>query len=396
MSGSVLHLVRKFLPLTYSFVRNQIDSHIAYRPYIVFKEFVSGGPHAKFLTTKYPFWNLETTNSHCESFLYQMFRYVTRSDLAVIRRIIHGRNIDVLHFHFGTDAGMYYRVMKEAHIPCVVSFYGYDCSSFPHRMFGYGTRFLQRRVFPYATRILAMTEDMKRDLLKIGCPENKIAVHYYGTDVPRFVVGDRQYVEKETVQILILCSLSPQKGHAFLLQSIAGLVRSGVKNLHLRIVGEGMLEESLKRSVVDEGLDEYVTFVGCLDYASPEMLTELRCADVFVHPSVTHKGIKEGIPGAVVEAMSAGLPVISTYHAGIASVMEDGTTGLLVREWDVGGLSKAIERLMSSRELREQLGTQASVHALKNLDLKAKERELEALYDDLRESRQLRDRERER
>jgi len=129
---------------------------------------------------------------------------------------------------------------------------------------------------------------------------------------------------------------------------------------------------------------DYVSYKGKITYASQEHLKILNDADVFIHPSVTAgNGDKEGIPGAIVEAMSAGLPVISTYHAGIPYIIEHNKTGLLVKEWDIKALTEAIICLAERVELRKKLGLAAQKYALENLDLLQKEKELETIYNNL-------------
>ena len=105
---------------------------------------------------------------------------------------------------------------------------------------------------------------------------------------------------------------------------------------------------------------------------------------MFIHPSVTdRKGYKEGIPGAIVEAMAAGLPVISTYHAGIPYIIKNHETGLLIREWDYEDLVKSILELTENLQLRKTLGQNGQDYALKYLNLSIKESELEKIYDNL-------------
>ena len=110
------------------------------------------------------------------------------------------------------------------------------------------------------------------------------------------------------------------------------------------------------------------------------MLTILNEADICVHPSVTHKTTKEGIPGSVIEAMANGLPIISTYHAGISYAIETEKTGILVKEWDINELAHSILRLIESVELREKIGSAAQIHAINDLNLLKKESELEEIY----------------
>ena len=382
MKLKVLHFSRKFLPFTYSFVKNQIENHITYEPAVVFKELVSPEIHACDLLNKYHCYDLGAKNNLWRTLLYKYIRRITRQDLQQIEKIIELEQVKILHFHFGTDAGMYYKIFQRTNLPSVVSFYGYDCSSFPHSLFGYGKYYLQKRVFSKATRILAMSQDMKKDLINLGCPEEKITVHYYGTDVKRFYIS-REYGQKEKVELLILSSLYQYKGHHFLLEAIRLLCKEGKRNFHLTIAGKGILEDELKEMVSLFELNEYVSFYGYVKYGSPEMIALLEKADVFIHPSVTHKTVKEGIPGAIIEAMSSGLPVISTYHAGIPYVIESGESGLLVNEWDINQLSSAIFQLIDSVSLREKYGKKGQQYALSHLDVFEKEKELETIYNSL-------------
>ena len=72
--------------------------------------------------------------------------------------------------------------------------------------------------------------------------------------------------------------------------------------------------------------------------------------------------------------------MISTFHAGIPYVIEDRKTGLLVKEWDVGGLTEAILEMAASDNLRESLGAAAQKYALADLDLAKNEHKLENIY----------------
>jgi colanic acid/amylovoran biosynthesis glycosyltransferase len=154
------------------------------------------------------------------------------------------------------------------------------------------------------------------------------------------------------------------------------------KRIKLRIVGQGYLELDLKGYVDKNELHEHVDFIGSLKHLSREFLDEFNNADVFIHPSVISRtNEKEGIPGAIVEAMASGLPVLSTFHAGIPYVIRNGETGLLVNEWDTDRLAECIIKLAGNAKLREKIGLQAQRYAVENLDLKQKQIELENIYD---------------
>ena len=386
MMKKVLHLIRKNTQLKASFIGNQIANHIDFQPYVVFRENRNGaldGGFAAFDLDEVAYLDLSQSATSYEDLLFKTTKTLSKRQVRSIIDFIENHQIDRLHFHYGTDCGAFFPLLKYLDLPSVVSFYGYDCSSFPSFMLGYGSRYLKNRVFDRVTSVLAMSPDMKQDLMKAGCPEEKIVVHYYGTDTRRFYM-DRSYEAKETVTLLILATLVPQKGHLFLLRSVKQLIDSGVVNFKLRIVGAGELEEELHSFVLRHNLGNYVSFTGAIKYASEEMMSEYSNADIFVHPSVVApNGDKEGIPGTIIEAMSAGLPVISTYNSGIPYVIEHDKTGLLVEEHDIKALSKSIENLITDPALRKKIGLAGQKHACENLDLHTKELELEKTYENL-------------
>ena len=82
--------------------------------------------------------------------------------------------------------------------------------------------------------------------------------------------------------------------------------------------------------------------------------------------------------------MAAGLPVITTRHAGIPYVVQDGVSGLLVAENSIDELKTAILHLASDAEKRQSLGLAASAFALEHLDVRKKEVDLETLYDEIK------------
>ncbi len=373
----VLHFVRKNSQLKASFVKNQILMHSEYTPLIVFrkkeKKQLDGG-FTEFNLTNFNYLNLNDNEKWFEKFLFQTIKILSQLQLIKVLRFISDNQIDICHFHYGTDCGVFFPLPKKLKVPSVVSFYGYDSSSFPKYLFGYGRLFLKNRVFKRVTAILAMSPDMEDDLINAGCPKEKIIVHYYGTDCSIFY-QKRNYSYKAKIKILFLACLVPQKGHLFLLKSLEQLVHNGVVNFELRIVGSGELEAQLIHFVKSSTIHNHVSFHGAIRYASPQMMAEYQNADIFVHPSViAPNGDKEGIPGTIVEAMSAGLPVISTYHAGIPYIIENEKTGLLVKEWDIDELATSIARLIESRDLREKLGKAGQNYAVANLDIHEKEK----------------------
>jgi glycosyltransferase involved in cell wall biosynthesis len=81
--------------------------------------------------------------------------------------------------------------------------------------------------------------------------------------------------------------------------------------------------------------------------------------------------------------MSAAIPVITTYHAGIPFIIEHNVTGILVKEHDVKSLTEELITLIQNVETRRNIGLAGQQYALENLDLFKKEIELENIYTEL-------------
>lgn len=383
MKRRVLHFVRKKSQLKASFIQNQIVNHIDFEPVVIFRQgdikSTYGGGFAEEIISDIKVIDLGDDETLFEKNLFRFCKQLSFRQCKKLRGLVQQIQPDILHFHYGTDAGIYLKALKGISIPTVVSFYGYECSGFPKRFFGFGKQYLKTLVYNHADLVLAMSPDMRNDIKKTGCSINKILVHYHGAYVQKFCQSPMVRQGSEC-RFLIISGLEPQKGHAFLLKAFKNAFEIN-QNISLTIVGNGQLQQKIRHLIFESNLSQAVQFPGAVKYGSVEHRYYLRSHDVFVHPSVTDvNGDKEGIPGAIVEAMAAQLPVISTYHAGIPYAVESEKTGILVKEWDIGQLTQSILRMAESKDLRENLGKAGQNYVMENLDLMKKEKRLERIY----------------
>jgi colanic acid/amylovoran biosynthesis glycosyltransferase len=204
-------------------------------------------------------------------------------------------------------------------------------------------------VFEHADLLLPVSERWRRQLLDWGGPESRTLVQRIGIDLAAVQPAARP-VDSD-LRLLSVARLVEKKG----LESAVRAVASLGCDVHYDIVGDGPLAPRL-RAVVDElGIGDRVHLLGAQPPAEVRRL--LARADVFLAPSVTAgDGDQEGIPVAIMEAMAAGLPVVSTHHSGIPELVEDGVTGLLVAERDVDGLAVALDDLSLDRQRRDRMG----------------------------------------
>ncbi len=148
--------------------------------------------------------------------------------------------------------------------------------------------------------------------------------------------------------ILYVGRLRTRKAVAVLLAAMKVLHDRGVA-AKLVVAGDGEQGEALALKRAELALETHVELLGAVDRS--ELGGLYRDAGIFCLPSTY-----EGFPLAILEAMDAGLPVVSTRVAGIPEAVEEGVTGMLVDAEDVGGLADALERLLADPELRRRMG----------------------------------------
>ena len=131
------------------------------------------------------------------------------------------------------------------------------------------------------------------------------------------------------------------------------------------------------------GIADRVSFPGALRHAeAPPLFAQARG---FVQHSVTPSyGDAEGTPVAILEAGAAGLPVVSTRHAGITDAVLDGQTGLLVEERDVVGMKNCMRRLVEDEGLCRTMGEAARAHIRTHYSLRRHIECLQELIDTAR------------
>lgn len=118
--------------------------------------------------------------------------------------------------------------------------------------------------------------------------------------------------------------------------------------MRLLIGGNGEVEEARVRAT-ELGLLDSVEFLGWIDGERKSRL--LSVADIFVLPSYY-----EGLPISLLEAMSWGIPIISTTVGGIPELVRDGTSGILIEPGDVHALAHALSTLAADGALRDRMG----------------------------------------
>lgn len=368
----ILHLERKFTAKTETFIVNQINTITKFDVII-----------STIKSLKNLYCEKTIVTPSIKDYLSQQTKVLFPYTANNLTKELSQYEFSLIHTHYISDALFFHSLTKKYRIPKVCSAYGYDVSRFPKSFFGL-SKYLLKSVFKEYDIFLAMSEDMKNDLIDLGCPPAKILIHYHGINTDRFIFESRDYRNnKANFNLLTVGTLNEKKAHYLVIEALYLLkTKFSITNINYNIVGTGNKVESLKNLVKQRGLEEMVIFHGHVPYE--ENVKFYNEADIFALTSITSAdNDKEGIPGVIVEAMANGLPIISSFHAGIPSVITSYQEGILVEENNIIGIAEALKILIENESLREKLGKKAKLKALDELNFNAKTQQLELIYENL-------------
>jgi colanic acid/amylovoran biosynthesis glycosyltransferase len=303
--------------------------------------------------------------------------YGTRSVLSQLRygtdapvrlgnvRAFSQQNIeaDVIHAHFGTTGNAYLPAVELTQLPLVVSFYGYDVSSIPRT-----NPTVYDDLFERADAITCLSEDMRSDIRALGVSKHKIRRIPLCIDTETFRHTGASKDTDEPVRVLTVARHVEKKGLEYALKAIAKLEFD--QELRYAIAGDGPLRPELERLIQTLDIEETVDLLG---WQTQEEIAQLLAdSHLFVLPSITATdGDKEGTPTVLLEAQAAGLPVISTTHAGIPEIVSNGETGILVPEKDVTALADALKTLITQPKKWHAMGREGRRYVEKNHSIDA-------------------------
>lgn len=284
--------------------------------------------------------------------------------------------IGILHCHFG-PMGIIGAHLKRAGLveKLVVTFHGYDLS----RVLSDKLSNPYEAVFEEADLILPVSNRWHGVLTRLGAPSDRMRVHRVGIDVSKFVYKIRNG-SQGALRILTTARFTEKKGIRYAVEAIA---KAKAMNPKLRVqydvIGEGELFDDIKELIAFLGLTSSITLHGAKSHA--EVRDFLDETDVFMLPSVTASdGDQEGIPVALMEAMAAGIPVITTKHSGIPELVEDGVSGYLSPEKDSDKLAESIIKLADCPGGWFKLGAAGRAKVESEFNLEVQNNKLVDLY----------------
>jgi colanic acid/amylovoran biosynthesis glycosyltransferase len=278
--------------------------------------------------------------------------------------------VDCVLAEYGLSACETLNVVKFLNIPLIVHFFGFD-ATVKSILEQYRTKY--QEVFSYATSIVVVSEKMKYDLINLGCPPGKITLTYCGPD-ESFFKAKPHFQQR---QFLSIGRFVDKKAPYF---TIAAFKQVALRfpDARLIMIGDGILLNTCKNLSKLWSIEQNIDFMGVK--TPTEIFNLFQDSLAFVQHSITaDNGDSEGTPVAILDAQAAGLPVISTYHAGIKDVIVNNETGLLVEERDVDGMAKNMLRILEEKGLAAKFGVAGRHRVKERFSMEIHLRTLESL-----------------
>lgn len=298
--------------------------------------------------------------------------------LSALRHLVRRQGIQIVHSHeYKTDVLAWLLAGRERVIP-LATVHGWTGHSRRERWLYYP---LDKRVLARFPRLIAVSDEIRRELLRRGARPERVTTILNGIDPSAFhrdparspAVRSALGLAPGDVVLGSVGRLEPQKRFDRLLEVFAALRRTR-PGLRLVLVGEGSARGELEAAARRLGIEQDCHFLG----HRSDVADLHHALDLFVQSSDY-----EGTPNVVLEAMALETPLVATAAGGTAELIEDGVHGLIVPTGNAERLRAAIERALDDREETARRAAAARARVEGPLSFQARMRAVEAVYEEL-------------
>lgn len=292
-----------------------------------------------------------------------------------IHKLIRSCSIKIVRTH-QYHANLYGRLAAfSAKVPCVVASV--------HNIYTIDKKFHRRLINRYLAgvtdKIITVSKAVKNDVLEYdGIPEDKIMVIYNGIEMERFSdikssVREELGLSNEIPVIGTVGRLTPQKGIKYLIEATSKLTQT-FPRIVLLIAGDGPLREDLENYAKILNMGGNVIFLG----TRRDIPAVLSAMDIFILPSMW-----EGMSNALIEAMAAAKPVISTNIAPNREIVDSEKVGILIPPKNSDEIVRAIKFLLKNKEMLKRLGEAAKIKIISDFNIDKTVKTYESLFEDI-------------
>jgi colanic acid/amylovoran biosynthesis glycosyltransferase len=233
-------------------------------------------------------------------------------------------------------------------------------------------------LFQNANLITTNTAYLHEELVKLGCPKNKIQIIPVGVDCEYFNDFKKSHHEDQPLKLVNVGRLDPIKGQKYLIEIVAKLKQVGV-DVNLNIVGDGTEKENLLQLIQHMKVEEQVFLLG--KKSQSEIKEILLASDLYVFTAVPlADGRRETQGLATLEAQACGLPILAFNSGGIKYTFENEKTGFLFDEFDIKGMTEKIKYLDKNRTIIKEMSKKSYYFVYNNFNQKMIDKKWEINY----------------
>lgn len=330
----VVQWVQRWLPQTETWLYNQVshlpasvESHIVCETTSNLDQF--GLPRLHSLEGELP-WRRGWDRQLRKLRVRRHFGFLVRTARQVRARLLHS--------HFGNMGWQNLGAARQAGLRHVVTFYGYDVGQLPREDARWHTRY--REMFAAVDRVLCEGPHMAESIARLGCPREKLCVQRLGVSMETLPFQPRAWQPGEPLRVLLVASFREKKGIPYALEALGRLQHEVPVEITLigdasKLPSSQVEKQKILAAIERHQLGAKVRLLGYQPWSV--CFEEAARHHLFLSPSVHAEDgdCEGGAPLGLIEMAASGMPVVSTTHCDIVSVIQHRVTGYLAPERDV-------------------------------------------------------------
>lgn len=242
--------------------------------------------------------------------------------------------------------------------------------------------FLDALLLNFFDRVVAVSDQVCKDIKKTVFRKDAIATIYNGIDLNTYVsnanssvnlIKDEFGIKRQDKVVGAVGRLTNQKGFVYFLEA-AKKVLDFMPSVTFLIIGEGPLKNSLEEKAINLGIRDKVIIAG----ARSDMVSIYNSLDLFVLSS-----LREGLPLVLLEALAMKKPVVATNVGGVSKIIQNEETGILVESSDSSALAYSITKLLQDKKMSNRLALTGRRFVEENFSESAMAAKYKRLYEEL-------------
>ncbi len=306
--------------------------------------------------------------------VFQASHRIDRQCIHEIRDFVQTENISIIHTHgYREDL---YALLSRSGKPICATNHLWKRTNTILKFYA----FIDSIAMSQIERVVAVSQPILDEMKNSPFISNKkLSIISNGIDTKKFHPNNSSTIRKElsldpnTILITAVSSLTPEKGHRYLLDALAQL-QSKTANFHLLIIGDGAEQSNIEQQINVLNLSDQVTLLG----RRSDINNIHAATDIYVLPS-----LKEGLPMSLLEAMASGVCSVASDVGDISKCIDNNVTGIITKPGDTYALMQAIHTLCLDQSIRDRIGRAAAILIQENFSTETMAGKYNELYNQM-------------